>query len=161
MRALVLVLISVGFLGSASCTRLHPDLEVNKVVVQKGKRRMLLMHDDKVVARYRVNLGFEPEGTKAFQGDGRTPEGVYFITHRNPDSAFHRSLGISYPNRVDVARAAAYGRSPGGDIFIHGGPRPIDPRGKDWTAGCIAVSNAEIEDIYARVSPGTLIEIQP
>jgi murein L,D-transpeptidase YafK len=161
MRILVVILFSISLLGSASCTRLHPDLEVNRIEVHKGKRRLLLMHDDKVVARYRIDLGFAPEGAKMMIGDGRTPEGEYYITHRNPDSAFHLSLGISYPNEVDVARAEMLGRSPGGDIFIHGGPRPADPQGKDWTAGCIAVSDGEIEDIYARVSPGTPISIKP
>ena len=108
-----------------------------------------------------------PVGHKEYEGDGKTPEGIYYITHRNPNSTYHLSLGISYPNDEDRAHAATLGKQPGGDIMIHGGP-PRKANGKprkvsrpDWTAGCIAVTDDEIERIYAMVKPGTPIVILP
>lgn len=133
--------------------------EVTHVVVNKGERRMFLLHGNRALAHYPVHLGFAPEGHKQFEGDGKTPEGRYVIDRRNPDSAYHLSLGISYPNEADIAFAEAQGRSPGGDIFIHGGPTRHDHGGPDWTAGCIAVKNREIEDVYAMVRNGTPITI--
>jgi lipoprotein-anchoring transpeptidase ErfK/SrfK len=101
-----------------------------------------------------------PKGHKRMRGDGRTPEGRYIVDRRNPKSQFHLSVGISYPDAEDIARARARGVDPGGDIFIHGAPngqrRP--PRG-DWTAGCIAVKNREIEEIYSMVATGTVVDI--
>jgi len=126
----------------------------------KGDRNLFLFNNTSVLKAYRIDLGFAPEGPKQFEGDGKTPEGAYTVDRRNPDSLFHLSIGISYPNEADIAFAAAQGREPGGDIFIHGGPRPgIDAIKPDWTAGCIAVSDREIEDIYAMVRDGTPIDI--
>jgi murein L,D-transpeptidase YafK len=128
----------------------------------KTDRQMYLMHNDKVLKSYEIDLGFAPSGHKEVEGDGRTPEGRYFIDRRNPDSNFYLSLGISYPNDVDRERASAMGMSPGGDIFIHGGPRKgVDRDGPDWTAGCISVKNRQMEDIYAMVRVGTPIDIFP
>lgn len=133
---------------------------VTQIVVSKQHRRMYLLHKDQVIRKYRIGLGFNPVGDKQFVGDGRTPEGRYFIDRRNPDSQFHLSLGISYPNAQDVAEAKALGKDPGGDIFIHGeSPKPV--RGRDWTYGCISVSNRNIETIYAMVEDGTVIDILP
>lgn len=134
--------------------------EVTRVIVQKGSRDMFLLHHRKLLKRYRVHLGFAPEGHKRFEGDGRTPEGHYLIDRRNPNSAFHLSIGVSYPNEADIAYASAMGLSPGGDIFIHGEPNAGTVPGSDWTAGCIAVANREIEDVYAMVRNGTPITIQ-
>jgi murein L,D-transpeptidase YafK len=107
-----------------------------------------------------IRLGTNPVGAKQFEGDGKTPEGQYYITHRNGHSAFHLSLGISYPNADQVAFAKAAGKDPGNDIFIHG-ESPY-PSGKaDWTVGCIAVSNRDMDMIYAMVNPGTTIWIEP
>lgn len=134
--------------------------EVTSVQVHKAARKMYLLHHGRVLESYDISLGFAPEGHKQFEGDGKTPEGAYYITHRNPQSRFHLSLGISYPNTTDVAFAEAAGKSPGGDIFIHGGPRrPVSRR--DWTEGCIAVSDKEMEVIYSMVEPGTVIHILP
>ena len=133
---------------------------VTSVQVHKADRKMYLLHHDRVLKAYDVALGFAPEHHKQFEGDGRTPEGTYFINRRNPNSAFHLSLGISYPNAADRAYAEAMGKSPGGDIFIHGGPRrPVSQR--DWTEGCIAVTDREMERIYAMVKDGTPIHILP
>lgn len=122
---------------------------------------MYLMHHDEILKKYKFDLGFAPEGDKKIEGDGKTPEGNYFIDRRNPNSKFHLSIGISYPNAQDRLEAAALGKSPGGDIFIHGrGPNVKNPE-NDWTWGCIAVTDREMEDIYAMVPNGTPITILP
>ena len=136
------------------------DPEVTSIVVRKRARRMELYHGDTVMRRYRIDLGFAPVGDKQFEGDGKTPEGMYRITHRKPDSAFHLALGISYPDRRDRVEARALGKDPGGDIYIHGQPNGRRVARRDWTAGCIAVTNPEMEEIYALVRVGTPIEIR-
>ncbi len=133
---------------------------VTRVVVDKGDRKMHLLSHDKLLKTYKVDLGFNPKGHKVVEGDGRTPEGEYLIDRRNPNSEFHLSIGISYPNPADIARARALGKKPGGDIFIHGRPNRKQPKGRDWTAGCIAVNNREMEEIYAMVRDGTPITIR-
>lgn len=159
----VLLLIVVGF-GLTACGsskfKTYNGPEVTQVQVSKSDRKMYLFHNDKVLKTYDVALGFAPEGHKQFEGDGKTPEGVYYITHRNPNSEFHLSLGVSYPNDADRAFAKAAGKPPGGDIFIHGGPKKKVSR-RDWTAGCVAVTDREMERIYAMVNPGTPIHILP
>ncbi|MBO9456657.1 L,D-transpeptidase family protein [Paracoccus sp. R12_1] len=137
---------------------------VTQVVVNKGKRRMYLLNNQTVLKSYDIGLGNEPIGTKQFEGDGKTPEGVYFIDRFNPRSAYHLSVGVSYPNERDTAFAEALGQKPGGDIFIHGwGPEgnALAPKKRDWTAGCIAVKDEEIEDVYAMLRPGVPIVIYP
>ena len=114
----------------------------------------------KVLKAYDIGLGFAPVGHKQFEGDGKTPEGQYFISHKNPDSQYHLSLGISYPNEADIAFAEAEGKSPGGDIFIHGGPNTRVSK-RDWTWGCIALTDKEIERVYSMVKPGTPVFILP
>lgn len=140
-------------------------LRADKVVVIKHKRVLQLLWRGRVVRSYKVALGFNPKGHKAKEGDGRTPEGTYVIDWRNPKSRFTLSLHISYPNRADRARARARGVSPGGAIFIHGQPNGVN-MGKahtlrDWTLGCIAVTNEEIREIWRAVPNGTPIEIRP
>jgi murein L,D-transpeptidase YafK len=130
------------------------------VVVSKSKRVLELRSGREILKRYRVDLGFTPVGHKASSGDGRTPEGRYWIDRRNPRSEFFLSIGISYPNATDIAQARSRGVNPGGDIFIHGEPvRRPKGRDKDWTAGCIAVSNREIEEIWALTPLGVPITI--
>ncbi|SEQ53094.1 L,D-transpeptidase catalytic domain [Thalassovita taeanensis] len=152
--------LALGLAGCASKFRTYDGPEVTRLQMFKGDRNLFLFDNTSVLKAYRIDLGFAPEGPKQFEGDGKTPEGAYTVDRRNPDSLFHLSIGISYPNEADIAFAAAQGREPGGDIFIHGGPRPgIDAIKPDWTAGCIAVSDREIEDIYAMVRDGTPIDI--
>lgn len=136
--------------------RVYTGPPVTSVVVQKGRRQMFLMNGNTVLESYKFELGFAPMGHKEIEGDGKTPEGAYFIDRKNPNSSFHLSLGISYPNAEDRAKARAMGKSPGGDIFIHGTPREFR-RDPDWTWGCIAVTNREMEDVYAMVNVGTPI----
>jgi murein L,D-transpeptidase YafK len=139
--------------------RTYNGPEVTRVVVDKGTREMFLLHHRRTLKRYKVDLGFAPDGHKQFEGDGRTPEGDYIIDRRNPNSAFYLSLGISYPNAYDIAYAEAHGLSPGGDIFIHGEATTLGFLKPDWTAGCIAVKNREMEDVYAMVRDGTPITL--
>lgn len=135
--------------------------KVTQLLLDKSKRKLYLLNGNRPVRTYSVDLGANPQGHKRFQGDGRTPEGLYHITHRNPQSAFYLSLGISYPNARDRAAAQSHGRSPGGDIFIHGrGPNAVDPP-RDWTRGCLAVTDTEMAEIYRLVEPGTPIFIKP
>lgn len=160
----IAALVSLGLSGCASAGYRGPT--VNSVVVNKAARKMYLLHDDNILREYVVDLGFAPDGAKRIEGDGKTPEGTYWIDRRNPNSSYHLSLGVSYPNASDRAKARALGKSPGGEIFIHGEPNNAEfryraARVRDWTAGCIAVKNHEIEEIYAMVSNGTLITIRP
>lgn len=138
--------------------------KIDRIVIEKGARRLTVFREGEALRSYTVALGFAPDGDKERQGDGKTPEGLFRIDRRNPKSAFHLSLGIDYPLPDDVARARAGGYSPGGDIFIHGQPNAyaaLDPLSYDWTEGCIAVSNPEVEELW-RVTPlGTPVEIRP
>lgn len=162
MRVFLVFLSLLGLSACSSKFRTYDGPEVTQIIVAKQDRRMYLMHHETVLKTYDIDLGFAPIGHKEFEGDGRTPEGTYIIDRRNPDSDFHLSLGISYPNTQDIKYARSLGLEPGGDIFIHGGPRPRrDRRGPDWTAGCISVKNREMEDIYAMVRDGTQVDILP
>lgn len=152
-------------MGLGACSqskfRTYTGPDVTYVVVNKDARRMYLLNNQRVLKDYDIDLGFAPIGDKFFEGDGRTPEGTYLIDRRNPNSKFHLSLGISYPNARDRAEAAALGKPPGGDIFIHGESSPFKRKREDWTWGCIAVTNREMEDVYAMVRNGTPIQINP
>ncbi len=148
-------------LGVAGCTAKAPQYtgpEVTRIQVFKGQRQMQLLHNSSLLRAYNFDLGFAPTGHKVHEGDGRTPEGAYLINRRNPNSSFHLSLGISYPNANDVAYARSRGLDPGGDIFIHGTPTRFAGQ-PDWTWGCIAVQNPEMDEIYAMVPNGTKIFI--
>lgn len=162
-RSAVLGGLGLAVSGCATATsrfKTYDGPDVTRLQMFKGDRSLFLYSGTRLLMSYKFDLGFAPEGHKQFEGDGKTPEGAYTIDRRNPNSLFHLSIGISYPNAADIAYAAARGRSPGGDIFIHGGPRAgIDPVTPDWTAGCISVTNREIEDIYAMVRDGTPIDI--
>ncbi|MFG6547066.1 MULTISPECIES: L,D-transpeptidase family protein [Rhodobacterales] len=160
-RVLLLGGLAALLSGCASKFRSYNGPEVTRLRMYKAQRLLVLDGADDVLRTYPIGLGFAPEGHKQFEGDGRTPEGSYAIDRRNPDSLFHLSIGISYPNEADIAFAEAQGRSPGKDIFIHGGPRRgIDPVNvRDWTAGCISVTDRQIEEIYAMVRDGTPIDI--
>ena len=147
--------------GLAGCSAEPPQYvgpAVTRIQVFKEQRVMQLLSSQNLLKSYKFELGFEPTGHKLQEGDGRTPEGAYLINRRNPNSRFYLSLGISYPNITDVARARAMGVSPGGDIFIHGTPQPFMGQ-RDWTWGCIAVQDQEMDEIYAMVQTGTQIFI--
>ena len=134
---------------------------VDRVVINKGRREMLLLSGESVVRSYRVALGFEPVGHKEREGDGRTPEGRYKIDRRNPKSKYHLALHVSYPEAADVERARALGVDPGGDIMIHGVKPGVEHPGSDWTHGCIAVRDSEMDEIWDLVADGTTVDINP
>ena len=137
---------------------------VDRIVVEKAARRMVVYREGKSLREYRVALGFTPVGAKVQQGDGKTPEGIFRIDRMNDKSSYHLSVGLDYPQPADKTRAAAGGYDPGGDIFIHGQPNGLPDASilkGDWTAGCIAVSNAEIREIFAAVSEGATVEVKP
>jgi murein L,D-transpeptidase YafK len=162
MKLTIIAAIVASAIFLAGCGDRHyvyDGPEVTRILVYKDSRKMYLMHHNQPLKVVDIDLGFAPEGHKEREGDGRTPVGDYYIDRRNPESAYHLSLGISYPNAEDMARAQAMGVSPGGDIFIHGQPNGKRVRRDDWTAGCIAVSNREMRKIYAMVRTGTPISI--
>lgn len=166
-RALIAAGSFTALLGLGNCAAPTKPVSparpyITYILVEKNKRAMHLYHNKELYKTYRVALGFRPNGHKMMRNDGRTPEGRYFIDRVNPQSAFHLSLGINYPNQEDRARAAALGVDPGSDIFIHGGPTNATEaaRGPDWTAGCIAVTNREIEEIYSLAGVGTMVDIR-
>ena len=138
----------------------------DEVVVVKSTRKMFLLSQGKIFQEYKISLGDRPIGHKGTEGDKKTPEGKYIIDYRNPDSRFHLSLHINYPSETDMQSAKNKGVNPGGQIFIHGLPNgmeynPNEFMGRDWTDGCIAVSNKEIKELWTLVKDGTPIEIKP
>ena len=138
----------------------------DKVVVAKGERRLYLLRENQVIAEYPVHLGLNPYGPKQREGDFRTPEGSYRLVRRNPRSGFFLSIQVSYPSEEDLRRAQHQGTRPGGLIMIHGEPNVLRKAPEyyarnDWTDGCIAVSNADMVDIWLRTDAGIPIEIRP
>ena len=138
--------------------------QIDRIEVDKSARTLTVFRNGSALRSYDIALGFAPDGDKTVEGDGKTPEGTFTINRRNSNSAYHLSLGIDYPQADDIARASAAGASPGGDIFFHGQPngleRPAVLPG-DWTAGCIALANNQIEELW-RITPiGTKVIILP
>lgn len=150
----------------ATRVRLAAPTAADSLVVYKKERTLTLFYRGVPVRSYFIALGGKPVGDKERAGDQRTPEGLYSIEAHNPASKFHLALRISYPNAVNRARAAALGVDPGGDIMIHGLPKESsevgrDHRQDDWTNGCVALTNQEIEEVWRVVPDGTPIEIKP
>ena len=146
--------------------RLASGTTVDRIVVEKAQRKLSIFRASKKLKTYRVALGRNPIGAKEQEGDGKTPEGIYTIDYRNPNSDYHLALHISYPTEQDNVRAAARGVNAGFDIMIHGLPNGrgwigATHRQKDWTAGCIAVTDEEMDELYRVVPDGTTIEIRP
>ncbi len=167
MRTLLVALCVLVF-GSPPDAAVAAPGTVDRIVVMKAERKLMLMREGRVLKTYRVALGRYPKGPKTRKGDSKTPEGVYRINYRldRDKSSFYRSLNVSYPNQRDRARAARQGVDPGGDIMIHGLPegwsaQQLDHPRLDWTQGCIGVTNREIDEIWALTPIGTVIEIKP
>ena len=142
------------------------NFTADSMVLEKGQRQLTLYYRGQEVRKYGVALGKNPTGDKVRRGDGRTPEGLFFIEGRNPQSKYHLSLRISYPDAAHRASAAQHGVSAGGDIMIHGLPKAFAMIGalhrqQDWTLGCVAVTNEEIEEIWRAVPDGARILIRP
>ena len=162
MRQFAAALILAGLGMSAAVAQQQAD----RIVIEKARREMTLLSRGKVLRSYKVALGHNPVGPKTRQGDMRTPEGMYTIDARYAHSEYHMALHISYPNAADRAQARKLGLNPGGDILIHGLPNGLGSIGKahrlwDWTKGCIAVTDGEIEEIFRLVPNGTPVEIGP
>jgi murein L,D-transpeptidase YafK len=168
---LFLLVVCLVIAGVAAAAYLNVDplprgAIADRVVVEKSARRLTLMRNGQTLKTYRVALGRAPIGPKEYEGDQKTPEGVYSMDFHKPDSDYHLALHISYPEQRDIERAAVDGRSAGSDIMIHGLPNGRAWIGRfhrrsDWTAGCIAVADFEIEEIYRAVPDGTPIELRP
>ena len=146
--------------------RLSSGTNADRILVEKAQRQLSIFRQGKRLKTYRVALGRNPAGAKEQEGDGKTPEGIYTIDYRNSNSDYHLALHISYPSEEDNARAAAHGVNAGFDIEIHGLPNGKGSTGaahrqKDWTAGCIAVTDEEMDELYRVVPDGTTIEIRP
>lgn len=170
MLIVIAIVIVFGVIAALSlkARRLENPLPVNatadKILIEKSKRRLTLLNKNTPLKTYEISLGKEPVGKKTEEGDRRTPEGIYSIDRRKLNSKYHRALHVSYPNAEDSAQAKARGVSPGGDIMVHGLPNGIGFVGKlhtkrDWTLGCIAVTNPEIEEIWRVVPDGATVEI--
>jgi len=141
-------------------------VEADYILVEKSEKRLTLFSDNNKIKSYKVALGKKPVGHKSMEGDRKTPEGIYYIDNRKSDSKFHRALHISYPNEIDTFFAEKLGVSPGGNIMIHGTGEDYAWMGKyhvvhNWTDGCIAVTNQEIEEIWKIVPDGAKIKIIP
>lgn len=157
---LLFVGLFVWFLFVAGAVQAREAGTADKVLVDKSDRQLYLLRGGEVWKSYPIGLGFAPQGHKQREGDGRTPEGDYVLDWRNPKSSFYLSIHISYPDREDEAQARARGVSPGGAIFIHGRHNP-SAWNRDWTLGCIAVTDAAMDEIWAAVPNGTPITIRP
>lgn len=146
--------------------KLAPNIQIDKLVVYKSQRQLLAYSNGQLAKTYTISLGRNPIGDKEFEGDKKTPEGLYYIYDKNPNSGYHKNLGVSYPNESDIENAKRLGKPAGGNIKIHGlrnGTGFIDKfhRWHDWTLGCIALTNGEIDELYNAVKVGTQIEIKP
>lgn len=166
MRIRLLTGVGVLCLCGLSFAQTTAPLHADRVIVLKKERTLQLLSQGKVVKTYKVALGGDPVGPKTRQGDHKTPEGLYVLDSRNVHSQFYKSLHISYPSARDRLAAREKGVLPGGDVYVHGLPKGYgwvgaSHRLKDWTDGCIAVTNEEINEIWAAVADGTPIEIRP
>lgn len=162
------VLVTLGWLLAAPGAQVPqpPEQRADRIVIEKQARRLTIYRARVPIKTYRVALGFSPVGHKTREGDGKTPEGLYVIDSRLAKSQFHRALHISYPNAADREAARRAGVSPGGAIMIHGLGKGWGWLGRahrltDWTSGCIAVTNEEIEELWAAIPDGTPVEIRP
>jgi murein L,D-transpeptidase YafK len=169
VKAIAMILVTMLAAGGAYWfwpeTSLPSGVTAERLQIDKGARRLVIFADGRAVKSYRISLGRVPEGAKDREGDGRTPEGSYIIDYRKADSDYHRALHISYPGPDDRRRASELGLSPGGAIMIHGLPNGLGWIGRfhrfyDWTQGCIAVTDEEIEELLRAVPPGTPVEIR-
>ncbi|MGD9078667.1 MAG: L,D-transpeptidase family protein [Desulfobacterales bacterium] len=161
VKIVATTIVMLLYLGTA-----HSEQTADMVVVEKSKSRLYLMREGETLASFRVAFGSNPKGHKQEQGDGRTPEGRYILDYKNSGSAYYKSIHISYPNAKDRKEARKRGVDPGGDIMIHGqkngyGRLSILVQRFNWTNGCIALSDRDMDAVWNAVEPGTPIEIRP
>jgi murein L,D-transpeptidase YafK len=170
LAALIAALVALGFWSGIGppptppAERVPLTGQVDLILVEKAARRLTVFRNGERLRTYPIALGFSPVGDKMRQGDGKTPEGRFRIDRRNDQSRYHLSLGLDYPQAEDRARAAAGGFDAGGDIMIHGQPNAFFGKAtltRDWTAGCIALADADIEELWRIARIGTEVEIRP
>ena len=166
------ILLTIGIFLGLTIYYFYPEssipdnVTIDKLVVIKSLRQLIAYSHGQIIKTYKISIGRNPVGQKEFEGDKKTPEGIYTINDKNPKSGYHKSLGISYPNQSDIVIAGKIGRKTGGDIKIHGLRNGLSIIGKfhrlfDWTLGCIALTNPEIDQLYEHTTIGTIIEIKP
>lgn len=164
-QLLTTVLLLVVCFGAATAQTGHKPGDQVSIVVRKAERKLQLIRNGAISHEFRVCLGDEPVGHKQFQGDEKTPEGTYSLTYRNENSAFYKSFMLSYPNAKDRAYAKSKGKHPGGAIALHGcgniAIAALQKAGTDWTDGCIAVQDSELDTLWKYVPVGTRITIRP
>ncbi len=165
-RILILVIALLVIYYFKPDKKLPSNAKIDKLVVKKSERIMQAYSKGEVIKVYSISLGRNPLGDKKFEGDKRTPEGSYTINDKNPNSGFHKNLGVSYPNKDDINEANKLGLKTGGEIKIHGLRNGLGFIGKfhrlfDWTAGCIALTDNEVDELYDHVIIGTPIIINP
>jgi murein L,D-transpeptidase YafK len=163
---LILIIITLVIYYFFPEEKLPSDVKIDSLVIYKSKRELLAFSNGKLVKTYKISLGKNPIGDKEYEGDYKTPEGIYTINDKNPNSGYYKNLGVSYPNEKDIEYSKKLGKPTGGDIKIHGLRNKIGfigkfHRWKDWTKGCIALTNEEVEELYQQVTIGTKIEIKP
>ena len=165
-KKLVEKIIAAVFIFLLYAGAVHSEQTADLILVEKSKSRLYLMHDGEAFASFHVAFGANPKGHKQQQGDERTPEGRYVLNYKNAGSSFYKSIHISYPNAKDRAAARKRGVDPGGDIMIHGqkngyGGLSVLVQRFNWTNGCIALSDRDMDTVWNAVKPGTPIEIKP
>lgn len=170
-RKIILLTISLILLGLTVYyfypeDKLPAETQIDRLVVYKSKRQLLAYSNGQLLKTFKISLGRQPIGDKEFEGDKKTPEGLYFINDKNPNSGYHKNLGISYPDKDDIEYSKRLGKPTGGDVKIHGlrnntGVISKFQRWYDWTLGCIAVTDEEIDELYSAVKIGTQIDIKP
>lgn len=168
MQIIAIALLSILVSTVTEPAMADPIPVADSILVEKQNRRLYVIKDGKRVREYKVSLGWNPVGPKKYEGDGRTPEGQYVLDWRNPNSQFYKSIHISYPSPADEAYAESLGRDPGGMIMIHGSPNDSQQyvsnrfrSRENWTDGCIALTNAEMDELWRLVRDGTPITIEP
>jgi murein L,D-transpeptidase YafK len=166
LRSFTIVILGLASCCSAIGQSIPANAKADHVIVMKKERTLTLMNHGNVLKTYKVALGGNPIGAKTRQGDHKTPEGVYRLDRRNAQSQYYKSIHISYPDAKDIAHARKMGVSAGGDVYVHGLPNGYkwvgaSHRLKDWTDGCVAVTDEEIDEIWKVVPDGIPIEIRP
>lgn len=168
MKSIIILAMSIftiSYSWSLAGSNQNNHLYATKVVVDKSDRKLYIYHGNRIIADYHIALGKSPKGPKRVQGDRKTPEGKYILDFKKANSDYYRAIHISYPSKRDTEYAKKLGKSPGGAIMIHGQPNgwgwlSIIRQRFDWTSGCIAVSNGDMDEIWRMVKPGTPIEIK-
>ena len=166
-KLLFAIIASVAMSGAVADSAIKTGFSLaDYVLVDKSDRKLHLLHEGQLLRSFDISLGLNPTGAKRMEGDFRTPEGLYYLEAKNPNSDFFLSIKISYPSEQDRKQARRVGVHPGGQIMIHGHPNepkfPVSHyRDRDWTDGCIAVSNSDIVDIWLMTAQDTPIEIRP